>query len=125
MLYRYLDQSLASTSRIGSKEIFNRIGFKELTEKVLNSYLFIVTTDRVLSYRTSGRNSGGVPVVIDEISAGLGCARMDWTARNIIVARGEAIYSCVVEGCGVCYACEGDFLVINFVDSEFYLGFRP
>jgi len=56
--------------------------------------------------------------VIDEIGAGLGCAMMDWTAKNIIVARDEAIYSCGVEGRGACYAYEGDFSVIDF------LGFR-
>jgi hypothetical protein len=100
------------------------LGFKEPTEEVPNSYLFIVTTNRVLSYQASGRNSGGVPVVIDEIGAGLGCAMMDWTARNIIVARDEAIYSCGVEGRGACYAYEGDFLVIDFVYSESYLGSR-
>ena len=101
------------------------LGFKEPTEEVPNSYLFIVTTNRVLLYQTSGRNSGGVPIEIDEIGAGLGCAMMDWTTRNIIVARDEAIYSCGVEGRGACYAYEGDFLLIGFVDSESHLGFRP
>ena len=95
------------------------LGFKEPTEEVPNSYLFIVTTNRVLSYQTSGRNTGGVPVVIDEIGAGLGCAMMDWTAKNIIVARDEAIYSCGVEGRGACYAYEGEFFwyLISWIQS--------
>lgn len=63
--------------------------------------------------------------MIDEIGAGLGCAAMDWTAKNIIVARDEAIYSCGIEGRGACYAYEGDFLVIDFVVSKSYLGSRP
>lgn len=57
--------------------------------------------------------------MIDEIGAGLGCAMMDWTAKNIIVARDEAIYSCGVEGRGACYAYEGEFFwyLISWIQS--------
>ncbi|KAF8958040.1 hypothetical protein BDZ97DRAFT_1906624 [Flammula alnicola] len=61
-------------------------------------YLFIVTTNRVRAYKTSGRNSGGTSVVVDEIDSGLG--------RNVVVARDEAIYLCGIEGRGTCYAYE-------------------
>jgi len=68
------------------------------------TYLFIVTTNRVLSYQTTGRRNA---TVVDEIGCGLGCATMDWKGRNMIIARDEAIYSCGVEGRGSCYAYEG------------------
>lgn len=70
-------------------------------------YLFIVTTNRVLAYQVSGRNSGGAAVEVDEIGTGLGCATMDWKYRNMAVARDEAIYLCGIDGRGACYAYEG------------------
>jgi hypothetical protein len=33
---------------------------------------------------------------------------MDWKARDMVVAREEAIYICGTEGRGTCYAYEGD-----------------
>lgn len=45
--------------------------------------------------------------MVDEIGAGLGCARMDWKARDMVVARDEAIYLCGTDGRGACYAYEG------------------
>lgn len=68
-----------------------------------------MTTNRVLAYQASGRNSGGPAVVVDEIGSGLGCATMDWRHRNMAVARDEAIYLCGIDGRGACYAYEGKF----------------
>ncbi|KAH6902717.1 vacuolar membrane protein [Coprinopsis sp. MPI-PUGE-AT-0042] len=118
ILYRHLDQSLAGSTSItalpkartiheSSTEPITGLGFKEPTDDSPNTYLFIVTTNRVLSYQVSGRGSGGAPTVVDEIGSGLGCATMDRRARDMVVARDEAIYLCGTEGRGTCYAYEG------------------
>jgi hypothetical protein len=73
----------------------------------VNAHLFVVTTNRVLSYQASGRGSGGSATVVDEVGSGLGCATMDWKKRDIVVARDEAIYICGIDGRGACYAYEG------------------
>ncbi|KAF8958030.1 hypothetical protein BDZ97DRAFT_1762462 [Flammula alnicola] len=108
ILYRHLDQSLASSTSLTSlpeartihespTEPITGLGFREPTDDdsglghsshtnpnvpaVPNAntnlngnghYLFIVTTNRVLAYKASGRNSGGTSVVVDEIGSGLG-----------------------------------------------------
>ena len=46
---------------------------------------------------------------MDEV--GLGCAVMDWHARDIVVARDEAVYMCGVGGRGACFAYEGWFFI--------------
>ncbi|KAI0374590.1 hypothetical protein BV20DRAFT_934950 [Pilatotrama ljubarskyi] len=119
ILYRHLDQSIYSASGSLSTlpkprvihesptEPITGLGFREPTEESPNVYLFIVTTNRVLCYQASGKGSGGTPTVVDEIGAALGCATMDWKAREIVVARDEAIYLCGTEGRGPCYAYEG------------------
>lgn len=76
-----------------------------------NLYLFVVTTNRVLSYQVSGKGaaSGGGTgaIVVDEVGCALGCATMDWKNKDIVVARDEAIYICGTDGRGACYAYEG------------------
>jgi hypothetical protein len=73
-------------------------------------YLYVVTTNRVLSYLASGRGDGASATMVDEIGTGLGCTTMDSQAKDIIVARDEAIYRCGIEGRGPCYAYEGTIL---------------
>ena len=133
LLYRHLDQSLASSSSltalpkvrtihepplptssppstsgtVAGNEPITSLGFKQPTDDSPSSYLFIVTTSHVLSYQVSGKGSGAQAAVVDEIGAGLGCARMDWKARHMVVAREEAIYLCGTDGRGACYAYEG------------------
>jgi vacuolar protein sorting-associated protein 11 len=119
IIYRHLDQSLFSGSssltslpkpRVvheSPTEPITGLGFREPTDDSPNVHLFIVTTNQVLSYQASGRGSGGVAAVVDEIGAGLGCSTMDWHAMDIVVARDEAIYLCGTEGRGTCYAYEG------------------
>ncbi|KAG2019698.1 vacuolar membrane protein, variant 2 [Coprinopsis cinerea AmutBmut pab1-1] len=118
ILYRHLDQSLSSSSSLTAlpkartihespTEPITGLGFKEPTDDTPSTHLFIVTTNRVLTYQVSGRGSGGSPVTVDEIGCGLGCATMDWRARDIVVARDEAIYLCGTDGRGACYAYEG------------------
>jgi hypothetical protein len=73
-----------------------------------NVYLFIVTTNRVLSYLAAGKGSGAPPVVVNEVGCGLGCATMDHRTREMAIARDEAIYMCKPDGLGACYAIECD-----------------
>lgn len=64
---------------------------------------------------------------MDEVGAGLGCAVMDWHARDIVVARDEAVYICGVEGRGACFAYEGQFLVSRDLGMIFihFVSCRP
>lgn len=128
MLYRNLDQSLFSgsssltalpkpkTIHESPAEPVTGLGFAfregssnpkpgDKPDAVL--YLFIVTINRVLCYTAAGRGSGAAPTVVDEVGCALGCAVMDPMAREMIVARDEAIYLCGSEGRGACFAYEG------------------
>jgi len=119
LLYRNLNQSIFSGSTSltaipkpraiheSPTEPITGLGFREPTDEHPNLYLFVVTTNRVLSYQASGRGSGGVPTVVDEVGCGLGCATMDWHAKDVVVARKEALYLCGIDGRGACYAYEG------------------
>ncbi|KAI0075983.1 hypothetical protein K474DRAFT_1663639 [Panus rudis PR-1116 ss-1] len=119
IIYRHLDQSIFSGSnnltalpkpRVvheSPTEPITGLGFREPDEENPNVYLFIVTTNRVLCYQASGRGSGGTPAPVDEVGCALGCAALDWHARNILVARDEAVYVCGVESRGATYAYEG------------------
>ncbi|PFH46708.1 hypothetical protein AMATHDRAFT_7477 [Amanita thiersii Skay4041] len=118
LLYRHLDQSLSNSTSLTAlpkvrtvhespTEPITGLGFKEATEELPNVYLFIVTTNHVLSYQVSGRGSGNAAAAVDEIGCSLWCAMMDWRARDMIVARDEAIYLCGTDGRGACYAYEG------------------
>ena len=119
LLYRHLDQSIynGSTSltalpkaRVvhdGASDPVTGLGFREPTHDSPNVYLFIVTINRVLMYQVSGKGQGGTPTAVDEVGCALGCATMDQDAREIVVARDEAIYLCGVDGRGACYAYEG------------------
>jgi vacuolar protein sorting-associated protein 11 len=127
LLYRNLSQSLVSgstsltaipkprTVHESPTEPITGLGFREPTDENPNLYLFVVTTNHVLSYQASGRGSGSAPTVVDEIGCGLGCATMDWHAKDIVVARDEAIYICRTDGRGTCYAYEG-ILLFTFPD---------
>ena len=120
LIYRHLDQSISPSGGLtalpkpriiveSSSEPITGLGFREATDtdESPHLYLFIVTTNRVLTYQASGRGSGGSPTVVDEIGAGLGCAVVDWKAQNIVIARDKAIYVCNVDGRGPSVAYEG------------------
>jgi hypothetical protein len=101
-----LDEDLASDDATpnGAQNGTNANGSKSTDNA---HYLFIATTNHVLAYQASGRNSGGAAAAVDEIGTGLGCATMDWRGKNMTVARDEAIYICGIDGRGACYAYEG------------------
>jgi vacuolar protein sorting-associated protein 11 len=119
LLYRHLDQSIFSGStsltalpkpraiQENTTEPVTGIGFREPSEDNPNVYLFIVTISRVLTYQASGKGSGGAPTEVDEVGCDLGCATMDWRAKDMVIAKDEAIYICSTEGRGACYAYEG------------------
>jgi hypothetical protein len=124
LLYRHLDQSLFSGSNALNAlpkpkviqeyptEPITGLGFREPKPTAEdkadreNLHLFIVTTNRVLCYLAAGKGSGATPTVVDEVGCGLGCAAMDGRAREMVVARDEAIYMCAPDGRGACYAVE-------------------
>lgn len=119
LLYRHLDQSIfnGSTSltalpkaRVileGSSDPVTGLGFREPTHDNPNIYLFIVTINCVLMYQVSGKGHGGTPAIVDEVGCALGCATINQDAKEIVVARDEAIYLCGIDGRGTCYAYEG------------------
>ncbi|KAJ7456594.1 hypothetical protein FB451DRAFT_1143264 [Mycena latifolia] len=110
LLYRHIDQSINNNTALlkprtvheSPTEPITGLGFSE------SKSLFVVTTNRVLSYQVSGAGSGsGKATVVDDVGCGLGCAVMDWRGHDVVVAREEAIYVCGVESRGACYAYEG------------------
>lgn len=122
LLYRDLDKSLSSSSALTAlpkprtilespTEPITGLGFREpgISEESPHLHLFVVTTSRVLCYQASGRGSGGTPVVVDEVGGAVGCAVMDWRARDMVVARDEAIYVYSTEGRGPSVAYEGEY----------------
>ncbi|KAJ7071470.1 hypothetical protein C8F01DRAFT_1110662 [Mycena amicta] len=103
LLYRHIDQSINNNTALlkPKTEPITGLGFSE------SKFLFVVTTNRVLSYQVSGAGSGSKATVVDDVGCALGCATMDWRERDVVVAREEAIYVCSVESRGACYAYEG------------------
>ncbi|KAJ6574697.1 hypothetical protein B0H19DRAFT_1125330 [Mycena capillaripes] len=109
LLYRHIDQSINNNTPLlkprtvheSPTEPITGLGFSE------SKSLFVVTTNRVLSYQVSGAGNGKATVV-DDVGCALGCAAMDWRGHDVVVAREEAIYVCGVESRGACYAYEGN-----------------
>ncbi|KAG8961673.1 hypothetical protein FRC03_005081 [Tulasnella sp. 419] len=125
LLYRQFDQTLFSSSfpkpkviHESPKEPITGLGFREprpvnpgaedATQEKSDTllHLFIVTTNQVISY-AFGKGASSQPTIVDEVGCGLGCAVMDLRAREMVVARDEAIYMCGPDGRGACYAYEG------------------
>ncbi|KAF9073561.1 hypothetical protein BDP27DRAFT_1260105 [Rhodocollybia butyracea] len=147
LIYRHLDQSLASsgspttplpkprTIHESPTEPITGLGFREPILPSLNStpdatlkhereptdhtspnlYLFVVTTNHVLVYQATGRGASSSATVVDEVGAALGCAVM--SRPNMIVARDEAIYMCLIEGRGNAFAYEGSKSSIHLHSS--------
>lgn len=134
LLYRHLDQSLTSSSSLtalpkprtvhdSSNEPITGLGFKEPSQDNANQCLFIITTNRILQCPVTGRGSGGSSTALDDIGCGLGCATMDWRAKDMVIARDEAIYICTTEGRGACFAYEGTNLFHYSILSLTYMLF--
>ena len=123
LIYRHLDQSLFSGSNSltalpkpktiheSPAEPITGLGFRESASISHDKekeylFLFIVTTNRVLSYIASGNSSGSAPTVVDEVGCGLGCAVVHEKTQEMVLARDDAIYMCSPEGRGACYVTE-------------------
>lgn len=124
ILYKHLDQSLSGSASLtaipkprivheSTAEPVTAVGFREPSDETPATYLFIATTNRVLVYQASGRGSGGAASEVHEAGTALGCAVMDWKARDMVVARDEAIYICGAENRGSSYAYEGERLILS------------
>lgn len=126
LLYRQLDQYLSPSGSLTSlpkartvhespTEPITGLGFREPSpgDEAPVVHLFIVTTNRVLCYKASGRGTGTQPVEVDEKGAALGCAVMDWKGKEIVIARTEAIFLCGTEGRGASLAYEGDISIYS------------
>jgi len=125
LLYRHLDQSLfsgaLSLSALPKPKVILENSSEPITGLAFRSssapsfpdasakellHLFIVTTNRILTYLASGKGSSGVPVLVDDIGCGLGCAVINEKLGEMAVARDEAIYMYSPVGRGACYAVE-------------------
>ncbi|KAI6047551.1 hypothetical protein EDC04DRAFT_2618926 [Pisolithus marmoratus] len=124
LLYRHLNQSLASTSgsltTLPKPRIIHEIptepvtflGFTTSNPTSLSPantaspnptlHLLIITTSSTYSYPLIPK------ALVDEIGAGLQCACVDWKGRWVTLGREEALYACAVGGRIGSYALEGE-----------------
>lgn len=137
LLYRHLDQSLASASgslttlpkpRVIHEIPTEPVTFLGFTTSIPTSLspvdgslsqdannhtnhilnLLIITTSSTYSYPLIPKVSSPSSVLVDEIGAGLQCACVDWKGRWVALGREEALYACAVSGRIGSYALEGE-----------------
>ncbi|KAK6356584.1 hypothetical protein TWF718_000933 [Orbilia javanica] len=76
--------------------------------------LYVTTTERVMTIKTSIRGHIPAPRVLETTGCALGCLTMDKFSGSVLVARNDALYYYGPDGRGPCYAYEG---TKNFVGS--------
>ena len=83
-----------------------------------NLYLFIVTTNRILSYPATQQGSGKPPGMVDEVGT-----VMDWREKDIVVAREEGLDIRGVEGGGSSYSYEGSYPSFHSygINADFFI----
>jgi hypothetical protein len=88
-----------------SEEPVTALGFNEDPKQTL---LYIVTTNRIMTYSTAGKGQGNPARLLDALGCALGCVtyRED---GEMIVGRDDAIYLYGGESKGAVYALEGSF----------------
>ncbi|EPS43286.1 hypothetical protein H072_2719 [Dactylellina haptotyla CBS 200.50] len=69
--------------------------------------LYVTTTERVMTIKTSIRGHIPPPRVLETTGCALGCLTMDKATGNVLVARNDALYYYGPDGRGPCYAYEG------------------
>ena len=69
--------------------------------------LYIATTGRILTLVISGKGQGQAAKNLDDSGCGVGCMAVDHNTGDILVARGDAIYSYGAGARGPSYAYEG------------------
>ena len=87
-----------------SEEPITALGFTEDTKQ---SLLYIVTTNRIMTYITSGKGQSSPPRLLDALGCALGCVSFREDG-DMIVGRDDAVY--LYGGEPRVYAFEGIFL---------------
>ena len=86
-----------------SEEPITALGFLDDAKQAL---LYIVTTNRIMTYITSGKGHGAPARLLDSLGSALGCvAFMD--GGEMIVGRDDAVYVYYGEAKSTIYAFEG------------------
>jgi vacuolar protein sorting-associated protein 11 len=91
-----------------SEEPITALGFTEDTKQTL---LYIVTTNRMMTYITSGKGQGSPPRLLDALGCALGCVAFR-DDGEMICGRDDAVYLYGGESKSSVYAYEGSF---NFI----------
>lgn len=86
-----------------SEEPVTALGFNEDGSKTM---LYIVTTNRIMTYLTSGRAQGNPARLLDALGSALGCVAFR-DDGEMIVGRDDAVYLYGGESKGAVYAYEG------------------
>ena len=86
-----------------SEEPITALGFTEDGGKTM---LFIVTTNRIMTYLTSGRGQGNPARLLDALGCALGCVAFR-DDGEMVVGRDDAVYLYGGESKGAVYAYEG------------------
>lgn len=89
-----------------SEEPITALGFSEDHKKGL-ILLYIVTTNRVMTYITSGKGQGSPPRLLDAMGCALGCVSFR-DDGEMIVGRDDAVY--LYGGESRVYAYEGIYI---------------
>ncbi|KAG0142163.1 hypothetical protein CROQUDRAFT_662915 [Cronartium quercuum f. sp. fusiforme G11] len=122
LLYRNLHQTLLQTNRksntipkprliYNSKEPITGLGFTTKTNKE-TIYLFIITTDKVLTYNLIGNKS--LPLLIDRIQNNLNNNVIDFRNQLLIIGNENGIYIYDTEGRQACLAYDGSKTQMDF-----------
>jgi hypothetical protein len=89
-----------------SDEPVTALGFTEDAKRTL---LYIVTTNRIMTYVTAGKGQGSPPRLLDALGCALGCVAFREDSE-MVVGRDDAVYLYGGESKGAVYAFEGSFL---------------
>ena len=87
--------------------------------------LYIATTGRILTLVISGKGQGQPAKNLDDSGCGVGCMTADRDTGDILVARGDAIYSYGAGGRGPSYAYEGPKQLLDLFNSYVVLVTPP
>lgn len=105
-----------------SEEPITALGFLDDGKQVL---LYIVTTNRIMTYVTSGKGHGAPSRLLDSLGSALGCVAFTDTG-DMLVGRDDAIYVYNGESKSTVYAFEGrkanPFPISNQPTSHFFWG---
>ena len=87
--------------------------------------LYIATTGRILTLAISGKGQGQAAKNLDDSGCAIGCMTVDHNTGDILVARGDAIYSYGASGRGPSFAYEGPKQLLDMFGSYVVLVAPP